>query len=372
MSTYPQYQIIIVGGGLAGLTNALHLAKAGLHVCVVEKESYPKHKVCGEYISNEVLPYLDRLGIDPFSLGGTKIQRLQLSSSSGRTVHSTLPLGGFGISRYLLDSHLCKACLSAGVVLIQDSVIHIRHRERGFHIATKFSGMLEAELVIGAYGKRSRLDVEQQRPFIQQRAPFLAVKRHMSGDFPEDLVALHNFTGGYCGVSKVEDGRINLCYLTDYAAFKRYRNIDRFEEEVVCQNPHLARCFQEFKPLFDQPLTISQVSFSPKETVHEHILMSGDSAGMIHPLCGNGMGMAISSAELLSDLIVQYYQGGITSRNELEICYEQAWESRFHKRLRAGRLFSTLFARNVLFDQAVSVLTRVPAILPFFVRQTHG
>lgn len=372
MSSSSNASVIIVGGGLAGLTNALHLAQSGVEVVLFEKDAFPRHKVCGEYISNEVLPFLQHLGVDPFELGATQISRCSLSSIKGREVQAPLPLGGFGISRFLLDNHLQQKCVEAGVQLIEDSVLHIQFSGKEFQVRTKSHGDWTAELVIGAYGKRSRLDKEHGREFMEEKAPYLAVKRHFTGEFPEDLVALHNFKGGYCGVSKVEEGRINVCYLADYSAFKPYRDIDRFEREVVRRNPHLARCFQEFEPLFESPLTISQVSFAPKERIHRHVLMSGDSAGMIHPLCGNGMGMAIGSAEILSNLILRYRKGEFSSRTALGATYGQQWRQQYRKRLLAGRMFSALFSRNQLFDQAVSVLTHVPILLPFFVRQTHG
>src|SRR5688572_19390952 len=96
--------VIIVGGGLAGLVNAIVLAKAGLQVVLIEKKQYPFHKVCGEYVSNEVLPFFHSLGIFPENLGASHISRLQVSSPSGqRVLHMPLDLGGFGISRYALD-----------------------------------------------------------------------------------------------------------------------------------------------------------------------------------------------------------------------------------------------------------------------------
>ncbi len=365
-------QVLIIGGGLAGLSAAIHLAQAGVEVVVYEKESYPRHKVCGEYISNEVLPYWAKLGIDPFTWGATRIERCALSSISGRLVQAPLPLGGFGISRYHLDDQLQQCASQHGVKFVQAEVSTIEYQDDRFRIKTRKGEEAEAAIVIGAYGKRSRLDKEQQRSFIQERAPYLAVKRHFTGEFPEDLVALHNFSGGYCGVSKVEEGRINVCYLTDYKAFKSYRNIEQFENAVVARNPHLAACFRDFTPLFDAPITISQISFAGKERVHQHVLMCGDSAGMIHPLCGNGMGMAISSAQLLSDLIMQYLNGDLPNRVALENAYTEAWQRQFRRRLQAGRLFSRLFARNQLFDRSVSLLTHIPAALPFFIRQTHG
>ena len=98
--------ILIIGGGLAGLVNAIHLSAAGLSVILIEKNEYPKHKVCGEFISNEVLPYLQHLNADPMTIGAKKINRLLISTTRGKTIETKLPLGGFGISRYALDHFL--------------------------------------------------------------------------------------------------------------------------------------------------------------------------------------------------------------------------------------------------------------------------
>ena len=92
-------EIIIIGGGLAGLTAAIHLSKNGFDVTVIEKNNYPRHKVCGEYISNEVLPYFTGLGIDIQSLQPTIIDTLEFSDCNGRRITAKLPLGGFGVSR---------------------------------------------------------------------------------------------------------------------------------------------------------------------------------------------------------------------------------------------------------------------------------
>jgi len=108
LNTPSNFDVIIIGGGLAGLSSAIHLSKYNLSVLLIEKNSYPKHKVCGEYISNKVLPYLDFLDIDIFALGAKKITKLELSTSQNRLIKSELPLGGFGISRYCLDYELAK------------------------------------------------------------------------------------------------------------------------------------------------------------------------------------------------------------------------------------------------------------------------
>ena len=76
--------VIIIGGGLAGLTSAIHLAKANYNVLLFEKNAYPKHKVCGEYVSNEVLPYLNYLGFNPFEFGAKRIREFELTTHNNK------------------------------------------------------------------------------------------------------------------------------------------------------------------------------------------------------------------------------------------------------------------------------------------------
>jgi len=364
--------VIIVGGGLAGLTCAIHLLKFGFKVTLIEKNTYPHHKVCGEYISNEVLPYLKWLDADPAQLNPTTITRLSISSATGKTINSSLPLGGFGISRFTLDNFLFEKATQNGCTIITDSVNAIEFKNDRFQIGTTKNGLLNARIVIGAYGKRSSLDQKLERGFIQKKSPWLAVKAHFKGDFPDDLVALHNFKGGYCGISKVENGDINICYLTDYQSFKTHKNISNFQKQVLYKNPHLKEIFENSVPLFDQPLTISQISFEKKEPVFNHVLMIGDTAGLIHPLCGNGMAMAIHSAKICAELTIQFLDGTISSRSILENNYKKEWNRNFKKRLAIGKLLSAIIRKEKLFAPLLNLLIKFPYVLPSIIKNTHG
>ena len=367
-----KFDVIIIGGGLAGLCNAIHLSKYGTNVLLIEKNEYPKHKVCGEYISNEVLPYLNFLDINPFDFGAVKIDKFQLSTTKNKLITAKLPLGGFGISRYELDFVLSEKAKENGVLVVQDLVINVGFHKDTFSVATKENHSFTAKICIGSFGKRSLLDIKMERDFIQKKAPYLGVKIHVKGNFPNDLVALHNFKGGYCGVSKVENNAINLCYITNYAAFKKYKNIDDFQENVVFKNQFLKEIFQHTTPVFEKPLSISQISFETKKPVENHMIMCGDSAGMIHPLCGNGMSMAIQSAQIASPLILNYLKGNHMTRNELEKRYISQWNAQFKWRLKAGHFIAMLFRKEKIAAILLQVLKRIPFLLPIIIKQTHG
>jgi menaquinone-9 beta-reductase len=364
--------VVIMGGGLAGLTSAIHLSKFGHKVILIEKNDFPRHKVCGEYISNEVLPYFQWLGLEISSLNPSQISKIEFSTGSGKTISGELPLGGFGISRYSLDYYLSQKAIEYGCQIIQETVSNIQFIDEEFCISTTSKFECNAKIVLGAFGKRSNIDLKLNRVFIQKKAPWLAVKAHYSGNFPKDLVGLHNFKGGYCGVSKVENDAINICYLVDYDTFKKYRNIDHFQTEVMYKNPHLKNIIETSEMLFDKPLTISQISFEKKNTIENHILMIGDTAGLIHPLCGNGMAMAIHSAKIASELVIDFFEHKITNRKELEEKYTQEWNTNFKSRLEIGRFLSKILQQEKLTIFLMRFLIIFPSLLPKIIIKTHG
>lgn len=372
MDSTTNFDVIIIGGGLAGLCNAIHLSKFGKEVLLIEKNTYPKHKVCGEYISNEVLPYLDFLEINPFDFGAVKIDKFQLSTTNNKLISAKLPLGGFGISRFQLDYILAQKAKENGVTILQDSVLNIDFKEDEFTLETKENNHFKTKICIGSFGKRSLLDVKLERGFIKKKSPYLGVKIHVKGEFKADLVALHNFKGGYCGVSKVENDAINLCYITNFSSFKKYKNISDFQDNVVFKNEYLKDIFKNSKPLFDEPLSISQISFETKNPIENHLIMCGDSAGMIHPLCGNGMSMAIQSAQIASKLILNYLDGEVLSRNELENKYISKWNKQFKWRLKAGHFIAMLFRNDKMANFLLQIVRRIPFLLPIIIKQTHG
>jgi flavin-dependent dehydrogenase len=241
-----------------------------------------------------------------------------------------------------------------------------------FLAETKNAKQFKAKIVIGAYGKRSILDIKLNRQFIKRKSPYLAVKTHVKGYFPDDLVALHNFEGGYCGVSKVENDHINLCYITNFNAFKRHKDINDFQNKIVFKNNFLKEIFKSTTPVFEQPLTISQISFEAKKPVDNHIIMCGDTAALIHPLCGNGMSMAIRSAQMASTLIIKYFNSETSNREALEKQYLREWNATFKLRLKTGRIIANIFNQPRTSEILMQGLKWFPWILTLIIKQTHG
>lgn len=376
MNDFRTYDVGIVGGGLAGLSLAILCAKAGYSTVLYEKEKYPFHKVCGEYISLESWDLLVSLGLPLQNLGLPVINELNLSSPDGSMLKQKLPLGGFGISRYMIDDALVKIARASGVVVYDGCRVQdILFEENVFTIVgDKINN--SCRVCCGTFGKRSNIDIKWKRDFIQRKPGslnnFIGVKYHAVTDHPRDTIALHNFRNGYCGISPVENNKTCICYLTTAQTLRdNQSNIHRMEEEVLFRNPFIHEAFARARILYDRPLTISQISFDKKEQVQNHVLMIGDAAGMITPLCGNGMSMALHGSRIAAEHISRYLKRQI-DRSQMEANYCSHWNREFANRLMAGRMIQGLFGKEWLTNILVKSLRKLPFATRAIIRQTHG
>lgn len=377
MTNEKVYDVSIIGGGLAGLSCAILLAKKGLKIILFEKEKYPFHKVCGEYISLESWDFINNeLGLPIKEMNLPIMKKLLITTSAGKEMRAALPLGGFGISRYLLDNELKKIAQKQGV-LIKDNckADDVQFDKDHFIISTK-EGTFESITCCGSYGKRSNIDVKKNRGFIKEKSSrlnnYVGIKYHINCTLPTDEISLHNFKNGYCGISKIEDDKYCLCYLTKAENLKISGNIvAQMEKEILHKNPVLKSIFETSTKINGIPLSISQISFSSKSAVEDHMLMLGDAAGMITPLCGNGMSIAFHSAKLAAASITAFLSGNI-SRKEMEEKYTRERQLHFSKRLRTGRIVQYFFGKESLTNIFISIMKMNAAFARKIISLTHG
>jgi flavin-dependent dehydrogenase len=365
-----KHEVLIVGGGLAGLVSALLLVKDGHAVTLVEKKVYPFHRVCGEYVSNEVLDFLKRNNLYPDFLELPHIDTFEFSDTRGKSVFLPLDLGGFGISRHQLDLWLYQLASEQGVKFLTGTTVTdlvFLEKEDLFQVKLSDFQVLQVPVVLGAFGKRSKLDQVLERPFFTKRSPYIGVKYHVQAEGSSNTVALHNFQGGYCGFNAIEGGKFNLCYLGSRDQLRAYGTIPEMEQAVLWKNPLLKRIFQESDFLWEKPEVITEINFERKLPVENHLLMLGDAAGLITPLCGNGMAMAMHSALLVTEALRE----GKT-RQGVEQHYSKRWNALFYQRLGVGRAIQGLFGSGRGSVIARNLIAHVPFVARTLLKNTHG
>jgi menaquinone-9 beta-reductase len=370
------YDIAIVGGGLAGLALAIQSKQAGHSVILFEKESYPFNKVCGEYISMESWDFIMSLGIPLPDLHLPKINALFITGTNGINIKAPLPLGGFGVRRLLLDNLLYETCQQLGVTVLTETKVDDIIFDGKYFTVTTATQKVKATVAAGCFGKRSNIDVKWKRQFItnndKKLTNYIGVKYHIHTTAPANEIALHNFKDGYCGMSKVDDNRYCLCYLTTAQNLKSCNNsIQQLEETILKQNPFLKNILETSQKLTDSAETIAQISFSKKTQTENNVLLIGDSAGMITPLCGNGMSMALHGSKIAFEAINNFLQEKIT-RAEMEETYTKKWRHFFEKRLKAGRAIQQIFGRKWATNLFLTVLKPFPFVIKLLIKMTHG
>ncbi|NGM64882.1 NAD(P)/FAD-dependent oxidoreductase [Sphingobacterium sp. SGR-19] len=369
------YDIGIVGAGLAGLTAAIQLRKRGYSVVIFEKNSFPFHRVCGEYISFESWDYLTDCGIDLAGMTLPVIKKIQVSSLSGILLNADLDLGGFGISRYTIDGLLAMRAREIGVE-VQDNC-KVDHMEMcsDYYLIHSSTANVRVRMAIGAFGKRSNIDVNWKRDFISRKPNalnnYIGIKYHIKTSFPDDTIALHNFKNGYCGISKIEGNKYCLCYLTTASNLRDSGGIKEMEQRFLYQNAYLRQLFEQSEFQYSQPLSISQISFDTKEPVFARTPLVGDTCGMITPICGNGMSMAMHSGKLLTQLVDKYLQKQL-SLDDMLAAYVEEWKKQFAVRLRTGRFVQSQLGKEWRTNLFVSLLKKFPAITNRIMEKTHG
>ena len=367
--------VIVLGGGLAGLTTGILMKEKGFAVTVLEKDHYPRHKVCGEYVSHEVSDFLSRHRISPLPVNTPEIDQLSITTPKGNQLNLPLDLGGFGISRYQLDHHLAQTLEAFnGTLETGKKVTNIHYDKQAdkFKVEDHQNTVYEAPVVVGSFGKLSTLDRKLERSFLTKRSPYIGVKYHIQTNAPEDTIALHHFPGGYCGLSQVEDQTYCFCYLAHRDQLRKAGSIPELEKQVLAQNPFLRETMNKANFLWEKPMAINEISFSKKDLIENHVLTNGDAAGMITPLCGNGMAMAMHSAKLMAPLLSKFLIGTI-NRQHLESAYEAQWRSTFNKRVKTGLAIQDISLDNPIWSElAISFFQQFPGLAYQIIPYTHG
>ena len=356
--------VLVVGAGPGGCALAYALRQAGWQVVLAERRQYPVDKLCGEFLSPEGLQSLEQMGLGAVSTAFPPIGEVLVSSVSGKSWQAPLPAAGAGCSRRRLDALLMARCAAIGVEVVQGvRVGQIEGKEKSGFMISLQNKQVKARLVVGAWGR-------QGRGTWGERGEWMALKVHAKGSCPG--VELHSFPGGYAGLCQVEDQQVNLCLLTRAAAFRQAGgDHQRFSAEIMSINPLLATRLAELNPNWDQALSAANLRFGSAACQADGILLVGDAAGAIAPLCGDGMAMALRSGELLAPLADRFLCGAL-SWPALADQYSQRWQSEFRLRLQLGGIMQQVLLRPGWTRAALGLLRCFPRVGQGLFRWTRG
>jgi menaquinone-9 beta-reductase len=360
-------KILVAGGGLAGAAVAAALAQAGIGVTLIERETGPVHKICGEFLSAEAQIYLRQLGLDLSTLGAAVISRLRLVRGN-EEITTALPFQGRGLSRFTLDEALLNHAAACGAVILRGHAI--RGVSNGA-VDVKELGILHPETLFLATGKhelRGTKRISTSPDDLIGFKTYFRLAPPAQADL-EGYIDLILFQDGYAGLQLVEGGMANFCLLISRARFQQAGgNWAGLLAHLLQSSSYLARQLAGATETLQQPLSIYRVPFGfihkPEKTAPAQVFRLGDQAGVIQSFTGDGMSIALHSAALA----VEYYLNG-----------QDAWA--YHHRLsrdirgqinRAGALYNLtrhspvqagLFGLAKLWPGGLGVaarLTRVP------------
>ncbi|HEX7810246.1 MAG TPA: FAD-dependent oxidoreductase, partial [Thermoanaerobaculia bacterium] len=234
-----EVDVAIIGAGPAGSTLAALLAKRGADVALYDKEEFPRDKLCGEFLSYDALPILDKLGVLPVIEHAPTIEGCRIVGRK-RTYEFALPHAARGVSRMLLDATLLDAATRNGA----------RFEVRTIGDLKEFS----AKIVVGAWGRWGRFDQHLHRSFIKATDRNFGFKRHYvktANRQPPtaNQIDLYSFDRGYLGVNAIEGGQTNICGLVHASRLEGHKGRwDAFVETIRSEEPQLDALYAAHEP----------------------------------------------------------------------------------------------------------------------------
>lgn len=363
--------LCIVGGGIAGLSAGLLAARKGYQVVLVERKTYPFHKVCGEYLSLEALPLLESFGLDFPESDFPRIRRFCISSPGTRPFEAPLPLGAIGVSRYYLDQKLADQFLAAGGKLIQgNKTTGIFQEGLASKILLEDGTHCIARQVFCATGRNKPVWAGPD-PGAEKNLSYTGIKIHLKSKMKDDTIGLHHFEGGYAGISAVENGWHCMAYLIQDEWVKKYKgDLEKLEREVLWKNPAIRKHLENASLRFPR-LSTSGIHFGERPLHVNGMICIGDGSGMIPPLAGNGMSMALHESVLACRNLDMLFSEPEQKEKALRL-YETEWNQAFGVRLQTARRLQKIMDKPGMAALTIRIFRTLPFLFPMVASRTHG
>jgi len=368
------YDLIIIGGGPAGSSAAITAARSGARVLLLERGRFPRHKVCGEFVSAESLNLLSSLLHSDHAHLLTDAPRMpQLRAYlDGRILRSPVEPPAASISRLELDAALWDSAARDGADALQQTTVQAVEGHDPFQL-TSTVGTFESRAVINCSGRWSNLRASSSENggtrATGSARKWLGLKTHFVEGSPSHTVDLYFFEGGYCGVSPVtvasepSHERVNVCTMV-------WADVATTFEEVFRQNPDLESRAQGWQRLIE-PVTTSPLIFHDPQPEQDGVLQAGDAATFVDPFVGDGISLALRSGTLAAQCLTRFIRGEITfaaAVNGYRNAYQQWLAPVFRNSTRIRRL---LGLPRMFRIPIVSVLEKTPALTEYLVKTTR-
>jgi flavin-dependent dehydrogenase len=379
---HQRFDVLIIGGGPAGSSAAIELARGGVNVALVEKRAFPREVLCGEFLSAEVIRairhfhlYQEFLALKPNSITG-------FAFTPGNGIHVAHPLGfeAWALKRSHFDHMLLKKAESCGARIVQPAEVTSLHQiENGHKIQCKTATTPEifsATNVIAAYGRQNPLDNFLRRDFVARSSGLTGVKYHLPrevfADFPRMDVLLFAAKGVYCGINRISDNEATLCFLA--ARRNGLHHPTDALMSLVRRNESFGRLFQ--KDLFlelgrHRPTGSGNIYFGKRTIVENGVYMIGDAAAVIAPLSGDGIGMAIESGRLVARVLLQARRDSLDREQAVRL-YTNEWESRFRTRLTFASFLQDAVMNSFAQNLGGRLVKTFPQLSRQIIHRTRG
>lgn len=363
------YDLIVIGAGPGGCAAAITAARIGMRVLLLERGRYPRHRVCGEFVSAEAIEVLAEL-LSATNLGLVR-SAPKISQSRVFADDCVLDLAinppASSIPRFDMDRALWESCMQTRVEGHQASMVQSVHGESLF-VVTASTGVFRSLAVVNAAGRWSFLTNSKFRHSAGTE-PWVGIKGHFFEADPPSRVDLYFFKGGYCGVQPVilrdtdrSQGIVNACAMVKAKVATELR-------EVLNLHPALSERSQSWEFVTGQVRT-SPLVFHKPEPVQKGIFQVGDAATFVDPFVGDGISLALRSGVLAAECLHEHFRG--SSLESAAAQYQALYMRRLAPVFRASSALRTLLrVPKLIRRQALSVLRHAPMITRQMVKMTR-
>ena len=377
-----KYDIVIVGGGPAGTTAALYLFDLGFNVCLIEKKNFPRETLCGEFLSREVIDTLENFNLfDGFlKLNPNPITKFKFYNDNNSFIETKLKFPAYGIKRGIFDNFLLDAVKEKGITVFQPfEVKEITHSKKFITLIVnngQSSQKIFCDKVIAAYGKQNILDKKLNRDFTNHKSFLNGVKFHVDESlfniFEKDTIQIFAANGIYCGINSVGENKTTVCFLENR---QMTQNNPKDQIKTLMdgnKNFELLFANRFINSVNDLPVYgTGNIFLGKRELVKNGIYFIGDSSAVIAPLAGDGIGMAMQSAKLISKIFEKQKSDGIDNL-QAELLYIHEWKKLFKKRLLIAKLIQNIIMDNHYRRIGYSVIKTFPGLLENIISATRG